>query len=207
METVRAAAGNPAVNWVLKLHPANVTRNVKLGYAGKYGELLALEQAFGEMPSFLRVVYPEEKTSPLSFFKITDYGITVRGTVGLELPCFGIPTLTAGTGRYAGKGFTVDSETRQEYLENIRALHEIPALTAEQVRLGQQYAYFVFRVRPARYGDMFSDEYNFPINHPRHRDVALEGKPLNAILEHPQMQKIVSFLCSSEEDFLDLPAP
>ncbi|MEZ5618821.1 MAG: hypothetical protein R3E40_11155 [Rhodocyclaceae bacterium] len=206
IETVRAAATSPEVNWVLKLHPANVYRNARLGYSGKYGELLALEHAFGQVPEFLRVVYPEEKTSPLSFFKITDYGITVRGTVGLELPCFGIPTLTAGTGRYAGKGFTVDSHTREEYIEKIRSIHRIPALTAAQIQLGQRYAYFVFRARPARYGDMFSDVYNFPVNHPRHRDVALGGQSLNAVLEHPQMQKIVSFLRSGEEDFIDLNA-
>ena len=206
VETVRAAASNPEVNWVLKLHPANVYRNARLGYSGKYGELLALEHAFGQVSDFLRVVYPEEKTSPLSFFKITDYGITVRGTVGLELPCFGIPTLTAGTGRYADKGFTVDSRTQEEYLEKIRSIHRIPALTAAQIQLGQRYAYFVFRARPARYGDMFSDVYNFPVNHFRHRDVALDGQSANAILDHPQMQKIVSFLRSGEEDFLDLTA-
>lgn len=204
VETVRAAASNREVNWVLKLHPANVYRNARLGYSGKYGELLALEHAFGKTPDFLRVVYPEEKTSPLSFFKITDYGITVRGTVGLELPCFGIPTLTAGTGRYADKGFTVDSRTQEEYLEKIRSIHRIPALTAAQIQLGQRYAYFVFRARPARYGDMFSDVYNFPVNHPRHRDLALGVQSPNAVLEHPQMQKIVSFLRSGEEDFLDL---
>ena len=63
---------------------------------------------------------------------------------------------------------------------------------------------FVFRARPARYGDMFSDVYNFPVNHPRHRDLALGDKSPKAILEHSQMQKIVSFLRSGEEDFLDL---
>lgn len=203
VETVRAAAGNPAVNWVLKLHPSNVYRNAKLGYTGEYGEILALKQAFGKVPDFLRVVYPEEKVSPFSFFQITDYGVTVRGTVGLELPCFGIPTLTAGTGRYAGKGFTVDSSSREEYLAKIRAIHEIPPLTTEQIQKGQRYAYFVFRARPARYGDMFSDVYNFPLNHPRYRDIALGGKPLDKLLDHPQMQKIVDFLCSDDEDFLD----
>lgn len=203
VETVRAAAGNPAVNWVLKLHPSNVYRNAKLGYTGEYGEILALKQAFGKVPDFLRVVYPEEKVSPFSFFQITDYGVTVRGTVGLELPCFGIPTLTAGTGRYAGKGFTVDSNSREEYLAKIRAIHEIPPLTAEQIQKGQRYAYFVFRARPARYGDMFSDIYNFPLNHPRYRDIALGEKPLDILLNHPQMQRIVDFLCSDDEDFLD----
>lgn len=204
VETVRAASENGHVNWVLKLHPSNVYRNAKLGYKGEYGEILALKQAFGEVPDFLRVVYPEEKTSPFSFFQITDFGVTVRGTVGLELPCFGVPVLTAGTGRYSGKGFTIDSDTRHEYLAKIRTIHEIPALSEEKTRLGQRYAYFVFRARPARYGDMFSDVYNFPLNHPRYRDIALGATPLDALLDHPQMQKIINFLCSDEEDFLDL---
>lgn len=204
VETVRAAAENPHVNWVLKLHPSNVYRNAKLGYSGEYGEILALKHAFGKVPDFLRVVYPDEKASPFSFFQITDFGVTVRGTVGLELPCFGVPVLTAGTGRYAGKGFTVDSETSEAYLAKIRAIHEISPLSEEQTRRGQRYAYFVFRARPARYGNMFSDVYNFPLNHPRYRDIALGEKPLNVLLNHPQLQKITDFLCSDEEDFLDL---
>lgn len=204
VETVRAAAENPNVNWLLKLHPSNVYRNAKLGYSGEYGEILALKQAFGKVPDFLRVVYPEEKTSPFSFFQITDFGVTVRGTVGLELPCFGVPALTAGTGRYAGKGFTVDSATRDEYLAKIRTIHEVAPLTEAQTQMGQRYAYFVFRARPARYGEMFSDVYNFPLNHPRYRDIALGEKPLGELLDHPQMQKITDFLCSDEEDFLDL---
>jgi hypothetical protein len=206
IETVRAAKENTEVNWVLKLHPANVYRNAKLGYTGQYGELLALEGAFGAIPNFLRIVYPEDKTSPLSFFKITDVGITVRGTVGLELPCFGVPVLTAGTGRYAGKGFTIDSANRKEYLERIQGIHRTPPLEEAQRQLGLRYAYFVFHARPARYGEMFSDVYNFPLKHPRHRDILLGGKPINILLDHPQMQKIAAYLCSDEEDFLDIPA-
>lgn len=206
IETVRAAADNSNVNWVLKLHPANVFRNAKLGYTGKYGELIALEQAFGTVPAFLHVVYPEDKTSPLSFFKITDYGVTVRGTVGLELPCFGVTVLTAGTGRYAGNGFTVDSATRDEYVERIRHIHTLPSINEAQRRLGLRYAYFVFHARPARYGEMFSDVYDFPVSHPRHRDILLTNTPLNVLLGHPQLQKIASYLCSGDEDFLDIPS-
>src|SRR6185503_19322236 len=80
VETVRAAAENPRVNWVLKIHPANVLRNRRLGYAGEYGELLALREAFGKVPDFLRVIRPEDDVSPFAFFGITDWGLTVRGT-------------------------------------------------------------------------------------------------------------------------------
>ena len=204
VETVRAASENPHVNWILKLHPANVFRAAKSGYVGEYGELIALRQAFGEVPDFLRIALPEDKTSPLSFFRITDYGITVRGTVGIELPCLGTPVLTAGTGRYAGKGFTNDSASRGEYLERIRNIHLIPGLTEAQVRLAILHAHFALKARPARYDRMFRDVYDFPLTHPRHRDVGLGGVSMAAILEHPQMQKIVDFLCSDEEDFLDL---
>lgn len=203
VETVKAAASNDAVNWVLKLHPANVSRNAKSGYTGEFGELVALKQAFGTIPAFLRIVYPDDKTSPFSYFKITDYGVTVRGTVGLELPCFGIPTLTAGTGRYSSKGFTVDSVSSDEYLTKIKNIHLIEPLTDQQVELGQRYAYFVFQARPARYGAMFSDVYKFPISHVRHRDIEFGDKDIATVLKHPQMQLIVNFLCSETEDYLD----
>lgn len=206
VETVRVAQLNQAVNWVLKVHPANVFRNAKLGYVGKYGEIVALERAFGEVPKFLRVVYPEEKISPLSFFKVCDYGITVRGTVGLELPTFGIPTLTAGTGRYSGKGFTIDSETRNEYLNKIRNIQAIPPLDPAQIELGMKYAYYIFRMRPARYGGMFRDVYRFPTKHPRHRDVSVCCGSVKDLLSHPQMARICEFLSSDEEDFLDFDA-
>ncbi len=204
VETVRAAAENPHVNWVLKLHPANVYRAAKTGYAGEFGELLALKNAFGAIPEFLRIVYPDEKTSPLSFFRISDYGLTVRGTVGVELPCMGIPVLTAGTGRYAGKGFTIDASTVPEYLDRVRNIHLTAPLSRDQVRLATLHAHFAFKARPARYGLMFHDVYHFSMSDSRYRDVDLRETSIEAVLAHPQMRKIVDFLCSDAEDFLDL---
>jgi len=203
IETVRAAASNDLVNWVLKLHPANVSRNAKSGYVGEFGELIALKNAFGSIPEFLRVVYPNESTSPFSFFKITDYGVTVRGTVGLELPCFGVPVLTAGTGRYSKKGFTVDSDSREEYLAMIRNIHQVKALSSREVELAHLYAYMVFCVRPAKYDAMFSDEYLFPVGHERHRDVYFGDNSLSVLLKHPQMSSIIDFMSSRAEDFLN----
>lgn len=203
VETVRAAAMNSSVNWVLKLHPANVFRRAATGYTGEYGELLALRRAFGQVPDFLKIIGPAEKMSPLSVFGITDWGITVRGTVGVELPCFGIPVLTAGTGRYSGKGFTVDSSSTTEYLERVRTIQDIAPLTETQRRLGIMHAYFVFRGRPARYGAVFSDIYPNPVGHPRHRDIELRLGSIAEITSHPQMRAITDFLTSTEDDFLD----
>jgi hypothetical protein len=202
VETVRAAAANRSVNWVLKVHPANRSRNARIGYHGEYGELVALRRAFGRVPDFLRVVTPEESVSPLSFFGLTDWGITVRGTVGLELPCFGVPVLTAGTGRYSGKGFTIDSATSADYLAKVSGIDRIAPLTEEQARLGVLYAYHVFRSRPARYGAVMSDVYERPPQHPRHRDVRFRVGSLREALDHPQVRAVAGFLESREDDFL-----
>jgi hypothetical protein len=204
VETVKAAQTNNKVNWVLKLHPANVSRNAKSSYIGEFGELVALKLAFGVIPDFLRIVYPNDKTSPFSFFKITDYGITVRGTVGMELPCFGIPTLTAGSGRYSNKGFTIDSASAEEYINRIKAIQLVRPMSAQEIELGLRHAYFSFKARPARYDAMFTDVYKFPLSHSRYRDIEPIDKNIDVALKHPQMERIVDFLCSSADDYFDL---
>jgi hypothetical protein len=177
-------------------------RNLRIGYLGEYGEIQALRNAFGKVPEFLRVVYPENKISPLSFFHISDYGVTVRGTIGIELPCFGIPVLTAGTGRYSGKGFTYDSSTKDEYLCLIEKIHEIKPLTEIQIKLAIMYAFFVFNVRPAKFDEIFTDIYEHDQTHSRYRDFAFKLSSFADIGAHPQMQAILNFLEEDREDFL-----
>jgi hypothetical protein len=81
-------------------------------------------------------------------FEIADYAVTVRGTVGIEAALFGIPVVTAGTGRYAGRGFTLDSSTREEYLEKLARLETHPRLSAEQVERAERFAYGTLFCRP-----------------------------------------------------------
>lgn len=200
VETVRAAADNPRVNWVLKIHPANVVRNRRLAYAGEYGELLALQNAFGRVPDFLRVVRPEDEVSPFAFFGITDWGVTVRGTIGLELPCFGVPVLIAGTGRYSGKGFTEDHESAQAYLDALRDIDRIGKLSPERVRHALLYAYNVFKVRPAPYGEVCRDAYRGDVKDRRYRDLELVA--MSGAIEHPQLRAMADFLESAEDEFL-----
>jgi hypothetical protein len=203
VETVRAASKNTAVNWVLKLHPANRVRNLRIGYVGEYGEIKALKNAFGEIPRFLKIIYPEEKVSPLSFFQITDFGITVRGTIGIELPCLGVPVLTAGTGRYSGRGFTYDSASIEKYVGLVEAIHMIMPLTDSQTKLAIMYAYFVFKMRPSKYNEIFVDIYEQDQLHPRYRDFQCKMESYAEIATHPQMKAILSFLeDKSREDFI-----
>lgn len=148
IETVRAACANPAVNWIVKLHPANAWKLKRDGIQGELYDYIILREKVGELPEHVKILDPEADLNTFALFDVTDYCLTVRGTIGIEMSCFGIPVLTAGTGRYSGLDFTVDSATRAEYLERLANIQDIPRLTPEQTALAKKYAYALFALRP-----------------------------------------------------------
>jgi len=147
IETLRAASGNQRVQWVVKLHPAHSTKARQHNDPSKPAELEVIERVFGKLPAHVKLVFPDNELSTYSLFGVSDYVVTVRGTVGIEAALFGIPVVTAGTGRYDRRGFTLDSSTRQEYLQKLAELEQYPRLSAGQVELAERYAYGVFLCR------------------------------------------------------------
>jgi hypothetical protein len=167
---VRAAAANPAVNWIVKLHPANVWKLKREGIEGARDEEALIRRVLGEVPPHVAVVRPDSEISTRSIFGLTDYGITIRGSVGFELPCFGVPVLTAGTGFYSGRGFTVDSSSSEEYLGRLRSIEQLAPLTPKQVELARRHAYALFRLRPTRFDSFLAtirplEEMGHPLDH------------------------------------------
>ena len=108
----------------------------------------ALRSRIGELPSHITMIPPESEISTYSLFDIMDYCITVYGTVGMEAARLGIPVLTGGTGPYDSQGFTVDSDTREEYLNKLRNIQVIPPLSSAQRELAERFAYVTFLMRP-----------------------------------------------------------
>jgi hypothetical protein len=148
IETVRVACSNRQVNWVIKIHPAQVLKNKMENYVGTPAEVVVLQQHFGNLPPHIFMIPADNDISTFSLFELMDYCITVRGTIGIEAARWGIPVLTAGTGRYDRKGFTLDSDTRQEYLDRLGSIQEIARLSPNQKELADRFAYGHFMLRP-----------------------------------------------------------
>jgi hypothetical protein len=146
VHSVEAACKNPHVNWLVKLHPSNLT---KRGFHGseRVDEVELIERHVGTLPAHVALVFPDTDVSTLSLYRWADVGITVRGTPGVEMPCFGRPVLTAGTGRYSGLGFTIDSGTRAEYLDRLARVQDVGPLTSDEVQRAKWYAYALFKLR------------------------------------------------------------
>lgn len=126
IETVAIAIKNKNINWIIKVHPVNVWRSKMDGKTMEQLEKIILEKHFGKLPSHIKFMHADTSINTYSLFNYIDFGITVRGTVGMELPCFNVPVITAGTGRYNNHGFTIDPKSKIEYYELLKNLHTIP---------------------------------------------------------------------------------
>jgi hypothetical protein len=147
IETVQSACANDELQWVVKVHPANAGKFLD-GHRQVPDEEDMLRMRFSRLPKHVSILPARTDISTLSLFPVMDYCVTVRGTVGLEAACRGIPVLTGGTGRYEGRGFTIDSTTPRQYLERIARIQEISRLSPAQVELAQRFAYGLFVLRP-----------------------------------------------------------
>ena len=148
IECVRCAIANPALDWVVKVHPVNVWRSKMDGKPMEQLEAQAIVREFGELPAHVRILPADSEINTYSLFGAIDYGLTVRGTIGMELPAFGIPVVTAGTGRYSGAGFTMDPASQQEFRALLARLHEMPRLDTATQRLARMYLWATFVRRP-----------------------------------------------------------
>lgn len=148
VQTVKAACANPRLNWIIKLHPANAWKRARENVTAEFAEVSLIKKEIGELPDYVKLLYPTTEISTWSLFQLADYGITVRGTIGMEMPCFGVPVFTAGTGRYSGLGFTNGSATKEEYLAKLAHIEEFDRMTEEELLVAKKHAFTAFRLRP-----------------------------------------------------------
>jgi len=141
LETVRLAISNSSINWIIKVHPVNVWRSRMDGAPMEQLEVKAINEAFGQLPPHIKFILADSDINTYSLFSFIDYGLTVRGTIGMELPCFGIPVITAGTGRYSGHGFTIEPTSIEEYGNILLNLQELAPLGSDEIRKAQLFAY------------------------------------------------------------------
>lgn len=194
IETVKSGVKNNKVNWIIKIHPANawksdskVTREEEL-----------IRDKIGALPSHVHVVYPDTEINTLSLYMITDVGITVRGTVGMELPCLGIPVLTAGTGRYSGLGFTNDSESIDEYEGKLANIQELEKLDTDMIKLAQRYYDIVRNRIPYLFDGVHRVQNKHEkLNSPFLTDVCFDN--IEALFSNAKIQRLRKWLLESND--------
>jgi hypothetical protein len=206
-ETLRLAAQDDSVQWLVKLHPALFLKLEIEGVRGEPAELDIVREAVGELPPHVRLLLPDADVSNQDLFRVLDAGVTIRGTVGLELPQLGVPVITAGTSDYSNRGFTVDAETIEEYERNLRSIASLERLSPDEVERAKLYAYGVFCRRPWVF-DSFEIEFLPPsderaLPHRIHYRISTEQE----LREAADLRAFADWLLESDDaDFVRTPS-
>jgi hypothetical protein len=203
VQTVKAACANPRVNWLIKIHPANVWKRAYEAVQQEYAELALIARHIGSLPPHVRLLPADTEISTLSLFQVVDFGVTVRGTTGMELPCFGKPCLTAGTGRYSGLGFTIDSQTSNEYLDRLGKLDAMAPLSPLEVRRARWHAYVAFILRPWTMRSVSSTfSYSKTGRHPLDHNLHFGAAGLREFDQNGDLRELTDWALGSDVDFV-----
>ena len=189
------AQKNQKVNWVIKIHPANMLRtSVSL-------EEKLINDMFKKIPKNIRVVKPGTVINTFSFFQSIDFALTVRGTVGCELACYGIPVITAGTGRYSHQGFTVDPKSKKNFLNILSNADGIKKLTPKQIKLARIYTYGSLIARSIRM-DGIKIDYNYNGLSLEKSNLVDIPKSYDDLIKKSDVKKILSWIDKNAVDDL-----
>ena len=201
VNVLRVAAKNKNLNWIIKIHPANVVKARRDNYLGKHKELLTVHETLGSIPEHIKIINPEDDINTFSLFGIMDYCLTVRGTIGIETSAMGINTITAGTGRYDRHGFTYDFVSKNDYLHFINSLNDLPAMDEAKINLARRFAYGIFILRPIHIDIL---EYRFN----QDARATMVFRPIIGKREEFEHSRFVQgfrgFVMSGNEDYLNL---
>lgn len=124
---------NSKVNWLIKPHPTSYL----------FGEVGLVEKLMFQLEVNNVVVIPKE-ISTSSVIELTDICLTVCGTCGLEMGCFGKPTVNAGNSLYSGYGFNYEAPNRETYIEMINNIDTLQPLNKDQIRAAKLVAFHIF---------------------------------------------------------------
>ena len=152
----------------------------------------------------MKIMMPKHEIISFNLFKLCNYGVTIRGTSGLELSTLGKPCITAGTGRYSNLGFTYDSDNKINYLDKIKNIHLLKPMSKKEIQLAKWHAYAVFELRLCKiYGVSFNYIKKSAIYNPEFQNLKLNAKNLKEFKNNLDLIKWTSWLETNEIDYFD----
>lgn len=199
-ETVKHVAVHcPDINWIVKLHPFNA---FKLQREEKKEESeMRLLRELEPLPPHVIIMRADTDINTQSLFPVVNYVLTVNGTVGMEFPCFGIPSVLAGTGRYNGRGFTIDANTTEEYFSILDRLHQLPPLSEQQILLAKKHYYFLMKFKQTNLEDIIPMELKkfHEAQSELHNNITITARSLDDFKNSGSYKKLNEWLVNSLE--------
>lgn len=155
---------NQNYNLIIKPHPAEknkhsvpVIQSIKSHINNKK---IKLEQN-------IIVLDPLTSVSSYKLYKIAKICLVYTSTTGLEYACNGYPVITSGKSHYHGKGFTIDTNTLDDYflaIENYLMSNESETDIAFRIKKAKRYYYYYAFVFAKSFEPLTYDKFKIKLN-------------------------------------------
>ena len=138
--TIEELAQNSNVWVVIRIHPAEV----KGGFPTSQPFLSEIKKRYPVLPDNIRVISPESDLSSYTLAQISNAAIVYGTKMGLEIAARGIPVIVCGETFNRGKGFTIDVESKHQYVAILKNICNLSPLDKTSRDLALAYAYYLF---------------------------------------------------------------
>lgn len=140
VETAKIINEIEHINWILKAHPGEMDTLGRKTFQKPIRSLDALKDI--KFKPHVKLLDSGLTYNNYSLTQVVDFVVTLRGTVGLEYSCLGIPVITAGTGPYSICGFASVAKSVEEYKKALSNAHLLDRLEESKRNEASVFAYY-----------------------------------------------------------------
>jgi len=127
------------INWIIKEHPSDY------GFDKMHTNTLI---EFNKIVTARNIKFFPKKINSSIIRNVAQCVITLGGSVGMEYPCFGIPSINSAGIFYSGYGFTNDFNNKKEYFNYLKNINKIinKKLSYNQIQLARMHYYLLHEI-------------------------------------------------------------
>lgn len=127
---------NDNVNWIIKEHPSD--------YGFKKMQTNTLNE-FNKIITSKNIKFFPKNIKNSVIREVADCVITLSGSVGMEYPCFGIPSINSAGIFYSGYGFTNDFNNKKEYFNYLKNIELVikKEMSIQQIQKARVHYYII----------------------------------------------------------------
>ena len=148
--------------FIVRIHPAEIRLK---GRETTESAARFIRATFSELQSNIHIIPPDSKISSYRLIELSDLILTYTSTIGLEAALMGKIVQVAGQTHYREKGFTIDTESRDEYFDRLGSL--LKNGNNENIvntELARRYAYLFFKKYMIDFSSIIQQEKSSKIN-------------------------------------------
>jgi hypothetical protein len=140
LSTIEFFKLKPNLELIIRIHPAEMSGTLP----SRQLVVDEIKKHFDHIPNNIKIIKPNDPVNTYSLAKKCDTAIIFGTKTGVELTSMGIPTIVAGEAWVRGKGFTVDVDSPEGYLDELNKLPLKQRLSPDVREKALKYAYHFF---------------------------------------------------------------